>query len=1069
MTAREMTLDTGTATHDSLFGDSNLNNFGSSSSTDNSADANLSFGNNFGANKMAAAHHAPVNASPDAPIPMFAVMSSSGSSASQSSPTSSATTTSTIITVGTTPNWCLSLSNANIANTVKTDVAGGTITYTEMLSLLNSVASSGPVTASEFSDLKTIAANLNNGVTTSSYCASIFTKLVCGDPANAHWNGGSNTAVALGNLAAGTSTAQMSELIGKWFLGTDLPGTGFTSIPTSYVQDTGPLYGSSGAPNVADINQGSLGDCYLEASMAEVALMDPGIIESMIQSNGNGSYGVRFYINGVATWVTVNNFLPVSSQVQYFNSGLLFNNSPDLWASLIEKAYVELNASGVLPHTAGNSYNLIAGGWADPITEITNKSLNYYSVSSSASAQNTLKQTMITALSQDQEVWLASYANTTVNGKTAFVSSHAYSVIGYDSKTGDFIVRNPWGTVSWQYWNTTFEASMADLYADGAYLAIANGGTISGKITGISETPASATLSAGKAVTITLTTNAAVTITGTPTLTLNDGGTATYVSGSGTSSLTFSYTVLAGQNTPALAVTAINLPNGATMSAYGAACNLSIAGLTQTGPQIDTLAPGAPKITGDAVTYNFVTLNGTAEANSTVTVFDGSTRLGTATANGSGVWSYKTGALANGVNAFTATATDAAGNVSAVSSAFNQTISYTPPKVASVLVSGTGITNGKGLIGAGKVITFALTMSASVLVTGTPTLALNDGGTATYISGSGTGVLYFNYVVGAGQNTSALAVIGVNLPNGAAIKDGAGNAVTLSGAAATFAGLQIDTIAPNAPVISGETLTANKAALAGTAEAGSIVTVYDNSVKLGTATAASNGAWTFTTGVLASGAHKFQATAQDAAGNTGALSNPLELGVGNGTVLYSVQGAAAQMIGTGNNDLFYVNNTNDKVIQSAGSGNIIVATVNYTLPTNVDFLLTELNATQGVGNNDAINYLYDYSNVACTLIAGSGTDSLAVGVTSGATLIGGAGHDTFAFLNNLTGKDTITNFNTGKDALQFNKSLFANFTAAMTHANQVGANTVITIDGNDQVTLQNVAKNTLTANNFHFL
>ena len=40
-----------------------------------------------------------------------------------------------------------------------------------------------------------------------------------------------------------------------------------------------------------------------------------------------------------------------------------------------------------------------------------------------------------------------------------------------------------------------------------------------------------------------------VTVTGTPTLTLNDGGTATYVSGSGSSTLTFSYTVASGQDT----------------------------------------------------------------------------------------------------------------------------------------------------------------------------------------------------------------------------------------------------------------------------------------------------------------------------------------------------------------------------------------------------------------------------------------------------------------------------------------------------------------------------------------
>ena len=62
---------------------------------------------------------------------------------------------------------------------------------------------------------------------------------------------------------------------------------------------------------------------------------------------------------------------------------------------------------------------------------------------------------------------------------------------------------------------------------------------------------------------------------------------------------------------------------------------------------------------------------------------------------------------------------------------------------------------------------------------GTPTLTLNDGGTATYTSGSGTNALTFSYTVGAGQNTADLAVTAVNL-NAATITDGAGNAANLS-------------------------------------------------------------------------------------------------------------------------------------------------------------------------------------------------------------------------------------------------------------------------------------------------
>jgi Ca2+-binding RTX toxin-like protein len=105
--------------------------------------------------------------------------------------------------------------------------------------------------------------------------------------------------------------------------------------------------------------------------------------------------------------------------------------------------------------------------------------------------------------------------------------------------------------------------------------------------------------------------------------------------------------------------------------------------------------------------------------------------------------------------------------------------------------------------------------------------------------------------------------------------------------------------------------------------------------------------------------------------------------------------------------------------------------------------------------------------LASTLVAGSGAATLWVTVTAGTTLTGGAGADTFAFPD-ATGHDEVTNFGTAKDTLQFNATLFANFTAAMNAASQSGANTVFTIDASDTVTLDNVTKTSLTAANFHF-
>ncbi len=81
---------------------------------------------------------------------------------------------------------------------------------------------------------------------------------------------------------------------------------------------------------------------------------------------------------------------------------------------------------------------------------------------------------------------------------------------------------------------------------------------------------------------------------------------------------------------------------------------------------------------------NTLTLSGTAEANSTVKVYDGATLLGSATANGSGAWSYTTAALSNSGHSFTATASDAAGNTGAASSALSVTIDTTAPVAPAI-------------------------------------------------------------------------------------------------------------------------------------------------------------------------------------------------------------------------------------------------------------------------------------------------------------------------------------------------------------------------------------------------
>ena len=79
------------------------------------------------------------------------------------------------------------------------------------------------------------------------------------------------------------------------------------------------------------------------------------------------------------------------------------------------------------------------------------------------------------------------------------------------------------------------------------------------------------------------------------------------------------------------------------------------------------------------------------------------------------------------------------------------------------LVSIKATASAPGRLASGAIITFTLNAPAPVLVTGSPTLSLNNGGTATYVAGSGTSSLTFTYTVGAtGGATPDLKVIGLN-------------------------------------------------------------------------------------------------------------------------------------------------------------------------------------------------------------------------------------------------------------------------------------------------------------------
>ncbi|MBI2718425.1 MAG: DUF4214 domain-containing protein, partial [Rhizobiales bacterium] len=115
------------------------------------------------------------------------------------------------------------------------------------------------------------------------------------------------------------------------------------------------------------------------------------------------------------------------------------------------------------------------------------------------------------------------------------------------------------------------------------------------------------------------------------------------------------------------------------------------------------------------------------------------------------------------------------------------------------------------------------------------------------------------------------------------------------------------------------------------------------------------------------------------------------------------------------------------------------------------------NKLWGYGGNDSL----DGGNGADILEGGAGSD----------ILIGGLGSDTFNFATGF-GLDTVTDFNPGTgvdDVISLSLgTAFDTYAEVMAVATQVGADTVITIDATDKITLIGVLKTALVADDFAF-
>ncbi len=293
----------------------------------------------------------------------------------------------------------------------------------------------------------------------------------------------------------------------------------------------------------------------------------------------------------------------------------------------------------------------------------------------------------------------------------------------------------------------------------------------------------------------------------------------------------------------------------ARATATDAAGNVSVSSNTNTFT-VDTTPPAAPVVTapanGSRTAITTPTVSGTAEANSTITVFIDGVSAGSTTANASGAWTFTTATLADGAHTARVTATDSVGNVSASSNTNTFTVDTTPPAAPVV----TAPANGSRTASSTPSISGTAEAGSTVSV-------IIDGVTAGTTTASGTGAWTF---------TSPALADGAHTAR-ATSADAVGN-VSVSSNTNTFS---VDTTPPVAPVViapaDGALIGSNTPNVTGTAEANATITVFIDGVSAGTTTADASGAWTFTTATLSDGAHTARSTAQDAVGNVSVSSN----------------------------------------------------------------------------------------------------------------------------------------------------------------------------------------------------
>ncbi|OCK57070.1 Ig-like domain-containing protein, partial [Bradyrhizobium sp. LMTR 3] len=512
---------------------------------------------------------------------------------------------------------------------------------------------------------------------------------------------------------------------------------------------------------------------------------------------------------------------------------------------------------------------------------------------------------------------------------------------------------------------------------------------------------------------------------------------------------------------------------------------------------VDTVAPTAPVLSSNAiVNTNQVKLSGTAEANSKVTIYDGSTVVGTGTTNSTGAWSVTTNALSTGTHTLTAKAADVAGNVSAASQSINSVISGSTTPTPSTQIESAGATS-LVQIGENYALYGASGSGPTLKAYGAAVVEGQSGGWVPIgVEQTASGYQVAWKLTGKDQygvwNTdkSGNLVSHTNVMSGSALKSiEASFQQDLNGDGTVgLASKTIEAAGSTSLVQVGENFSLSGGG------AGPTLKAYGAAVVEG-----QSGGWTpigveqtatgYQVAWKLTGKDQYGVWNIDKGGNlvshtsimTGSALKSFEASFqqdlnGDGLIAGSSAGAPISSVGL---TTMYKNWSDIVTIKGIADANSQIKL--YDGNTSIGKVTAAADGTWSFQTSSAVSdtvhtYTAKQIDSAGQVVGASGsailgsTASNTLKSTSGNDiLVGGGQSDTFVFAANF-GRDVIKDFaasGTAQDTIQFSKTVFDSFASVLSHASQVGQDIVISA-GSDTLTLKNTKLSALNSSDFHF-